>query len=450
MHRKVKKRSAGTLGQAICALEAVAANAAPGGAFNDLLLLDPKSLPFGFADLASATAKAAQVVIAAVKALSEISAILQPQLAEQLAVYIFALALDKVYEGLPLGEENRIPATMVTTMTQTATATTMTTSTSASTGCPDPTKTPGKYKGCICNSPSPASVNLVTPEAHEAMIYMSDLLTGPRVDCPMNADTVITPIPATLFGSESHNVSNHFCEQWHPDQGLYMEVDSSGNNKNPEAHLQGRTPPPSAASYKDWDFGMFYTPVKGGRKCSLDCSGAFYRLPGACASNSGGVYMYSKGNIDAGCGVFAYRIRQSQATMREYDRVCYKKEDFTDKGAINRDIVSYFAANVCQKSDPVRKDDKSTFRHMYTNGEGREAAYQVNIWWKEGCTLENNGPTEMSPWNPLGKSKDDGFLTCDRYLFDKYRECNNGGVGGTIQVGCLVYEFKSDMSERGW
>lgn len=142
MHREVKKRSAGTLGQAICASEAVAANAAPGGAFNDLLLLDPKSLPFGFADLASATAKAAQVVIAAVKALSELSAILQPQLAEQLAVYIFALALDKVYEGLPLGEENRIPATMVTTMTQTATATTMTTSTSASTGCPDLTKTP--------------------------------------------------------------------------------------------------------------------------------------------------------------------------------------------------------------------------------------------------------------------------------------------------------------------
>lgn len=138
-HRGPKRRSAGTLGQAICAAEAVAANAAPGGPFNDLLLLNPSSLPFGFADLASATAKAAQVVIKAVEALSVLSA-LTPQLAEQVAVYIFALALDKVYEGLPLGKENRIHASMVTTMPQTATATT--TTTSSSTRCPDPTKTP--------------------------------------------------------------------------------------------------------------------------------------------------------------------------------------------------------------------------------------------------------------------------------------------------------------------
>ncbi|KAK8102371.1 hypothetical protein PG984_015517 [Apiospora sp. TS-2023a] len=137
-HHDSKKRAQGTYGKAICASIAVAGNAAPGGPFNDLLLLSPNSLPFGFADLRSAASQASQIVIAAVRALTELVA-LGPELAEQLALYIFALALDKVYEGLPLGEENRIHASMVTTMTRTATATTTTTT---ATGCPDPTKTP--------------------------------------------------------------------------------------------------------------------------------------------------------------------------------------------------------------------------------------------------------------------------------------------------------------------
>lgn len=140
-HHNSKKRAQGTFGKAICASIAVAGNAAPGGPFNDLLLLGPNSLPFGFADLHSAAAQASQIVISAVRALTELVS-LGPEIAEQLALYIFALSLDHIYDGLPLGEENRIHASMVTTMTRTATATATTTT---ATGCPDPTKTPVRH-----------------------------------------------------------------------------------------------------------------------------------------------------------------------------------------------------------------------------------------------------------------------------------------------------------------
>ncbi|KAK7946399.1 uncharacterized protein PG986_010720 [Apiospora aurea] len=265
----------------------------------------------------------------------------------------------------------------------------------------------------------------------------------------MNADTVITPIPATLFGSEHHNISNHFCEQWHSDKSAYMKVDSSGNNKNPEIHLRGRTPPPSAGDWKDWDFDLFYTPSDDGKKCSVDCSEAFYQRSSACASNSGGVYMYSKGSLDVGCGDFGYNINRAKVARREYERGCYTKEDFIWNGPVEFGLVNYFTQYACpDMKKPVKKGDEATFRHLYRPSNSG-ATYQYNVWWKEGCELENDGPTEALISDPLDTSpKDD--LTCVNYMLDNYRKCNNGGVGGTIQVGCLVYEFKADRSERGW
>ncbi|KAK7916910.1 hypothetical protein PG985_010518 [Apiospora marii] len=465
-HHDSKKRAQGTYGKSICASIAVAGNAAPGGPFNDLLLLSPNSLPFGFADLASAAAQASRIVISAVQALTELVS-LGPELSEQLALYIFALALDKVYEGLPLGEENRIRASMVTTMAKTATATATTTTTTA-TGCPDPTKTPlvcgvehedcqlqfptppkqettckeGQYKGCDCKAPSSVSIDLVSPEEQKAIVYLTSSHTAPQADCPMNADTEITPIPATLFASEKHNISNHFCERWHSDTSSYMMVDSSGNNKDPDIHLRGRTPPPSAGDWKDWDFNLFYTPSKGGSGAQL--------IVARRSTGSPAPALQILGELDVGCGNFGYNIHRAKAELREYDRVCYKKDDFVWKGPISSGHVTTIAHFYgCPDPDkPVRKDDKSTFRHAYyVPGPGGEA-YQFNIWWKEGCTLDNGGPSEALIANPLDKSPSDRG-DCIRYMLDNYRECNNGGVGGTIQVGCLIYEFKADTSERG-
>jgi hypothetical protein len=133
-HPSSKKRAGATLGQAICAAEAVAAGAVPGGPFNDLLLLSPTNLPFGFADAAGATAQAAGVVADFVLAYAPMLTI-GPELADQLSVYLFALAIDTIVQNIPLADQNRIQSSMVTTGTTTSAS-------STSSGCPDPTGTP--------------------------------------------------------------------------------------------------------------------------------------------------------------------------------------------------------------------------------------------------------------------------------------------------------------------
>jgi hypothetical protein len=137
-HPSAKKRAGATLGQAICAAEAVAGGAVPGGTFNDLLLLSPTNLPFGFADAVGAVAQASGVVADFVQAYAPLLSI-GPELADQLTVYIFALAMDTIVENIPLTNKNRIQSSMITISTATGTTTS---SSSSSSSCPDPVATP--------------------------------------------------------------------------------------------------------------------------------------------------------------------------------------------------------------------------------------------------------------------------------------------------------------------
>lgn len=129
--RRSRKRGDPNYGAAICGAEAAALQASPGGPFNDLLLLDMEQLSFGFADAAGAAARAASVVVDFVKDYAPLLAI-DPSTAEQLGNYLFALAIDTLIDNNAIGQNNRIPSSLITTSTATSTKS----------GCPDPTASP--------------------------------------------------------------------------------------------------------------------------------------------------------------------------------------------------------------------------------------------------------------------------------------------------------------------
>lgn len=133
-----KHRATGTYGQAICGAEAVASMAGPGGPFNDLLLLRQDQMPFGFANGAGEAFRAANVVADFVLAYAPLLTI-SPEVANQIATYLLALAIDTIVENVPLKGENRIASSLVTTA---PTATRTAAPTTSQTGCPDPTTTP--------------------------------------------------------------------------------------------------------------------------------------------------------------------------------------------------------------------------------------------------------------------------------------------------------------------
>jgi hypothetical protein len=88
----------------------------------------------------------------------------------------------------------------------------------------------------------------------------------------------------------------------------------------------------------------------------------------------------------------------------------------------------------------IKKGDKSTFVQNVT--WFGDAPYQYNIWWREGCTLVHNGPDLVYAADPLLQGNGAAPIKCQETLRWNWKGCTgNGGIGGNVQLGCLVYEF---------
>ncbi|KAI3317157.1 pectin lyase fold/virulence factor [Xylariaceae sp. AK1471] len=68
--------------------------------------------------------------------------------------------------------------------------------------------------------------------------------------------------------------------------------------------------------------------------------------------------------------------------------------------------------------------------------------YDYRCEWVPGCVTE---VAEQNYILPLGT---DTELTAYDILVDNYEQCNNGGVGGTCQVGCLLYTFEGGRGDN--
>jgi hypothetical protein len=163
--------------------------------------------------------------------------------------------------------------------------------------------------------------------------------------------------------------------------------------------------------------------------------------------------MYEEGSLDVGCGTFNYKIHERELTeLKEYDQFCYKTDDFPKlaKAGVNKKQIGRYADVLCnaKRYFIIKKDDKSTFIHG--SQKAKKVPYQYNVWWKDGCTLADNGPTWMYVGNPLLEEDMPNDDVCRDNLHRNWKDCNNGGVGGRIQIGCLIYEFKADPEDRTW
>ncbi|KAG9498442.1 hypothetical protein J7337_009247 [Fusarium musae] len=106
-----------------------------------------------------------------------------------------------------------------------------------------------------------------------------------------------------------------------------------------------------------------------------------------------------------------------------------------------------YAGFACPETESkmIKKDDNSTFisyqRWIYG------APYLYNVYWKDLCELEN-GKTEQDVTDPLEEGWEPGARVCQESLTKAYRGCDNEGAGGSLQAGCLVYEFQARDKDK--
>lgn len=113
--------------------------AGPGGLIQDLLLINPAQMPFGFADGAEEASRAAGAVADFVLAYAPLLTI-GDELANQLATFLLVLAIDTIVENVPLKGQNRVASSLITTSPSPTTTTSSTTMT-CETGCPNASDT---------------------------------------------------------------------------------------------------------------------------------------------------------------------------------------------------------------------------------------------------------------------------------------------------------------------
>ncbi|KAH7333207.1 hypothetical protein BKA65DRAFT_596796 [Rhexocercosporidium sp. MPI-PUGE-AT-0058] len=478
--KTLRRRAGPGYGAAICAVEGVAAMAQPGGAMGDLLLLNPGQVRFGFAAGAGDIARAAGVAVGFVQAYAPMLN-LPDDVAIQLGNFLFALAVDTLINNLPLAEENRIEATLLTTETMATSTPTSTTSTSStSSGCPDPTSTPlicgnddkdncevelpkepggdakcksGEYQGCMCYTPQEVYINMASNEEQLTMLLTWNLLGHQTSEPPQAAEPVAkcdvkyrSGIPGNVFGGPTNNVYHNFCDKWVAGIELKMTVDALGNDRAPvgQLMLRPRVPPQDPSNYMYYNIDLGFKPSVGGKKCVYECTQAFGQITSGCSNAGSKVQvMQTTGSIDVDCGVFEYSITPPSTTpLVLQNRNCYGANDFGSHKDIHESEVRKFSSMACAGTarTPIRSDDPSSNRRFATFDNKQPIQYK--IYWKEGCVLEPPGGEEIYPSNPLA-SKDAGSTYCQGLLIDNFKKCNNGGVGGNIQAGCLVYDFKA-------
>ncbi|KAI0529941.1 hypothetical protein GGR58DRAFT_518848 [Xylaria digitata] len=267
---------------------------------------------------------------------------------------------------------------------------------------------------------------------------------SPTTQCDVNN---LSNIPKNVFDGPQNNVYHQFCDKWAAGTEPIMTVDAKGNNKDAEGQLRSlrRTPPANADAYTHYNINLGFKPSDSGNECVQDCADAFSQIGSAC-SNTGAQdqFMQSSGSLDVECGVFDYNIAKTIPPELQ-ERHCYGADEFGSHGDIHGWRLDRITTRVCSGLGDamIKRGDPST--NIAARDDDNGQPVQLNIYWEDNCVIDYPNPDEVDAGLPLGKTLEGNIRDayCKKLFTDNWGQCNNGGAGGSIQAGCIVYEFKA-------
>ncbi|KAK1600759.1 uncharacterized protein LY79DRAFT_664975 [Colletotrichum navitas] len=136
------------------------------------------------------------------------------------------------------------------------------------------------------------------------------------------------------------------------------------------------------------------------------------------------------------------RIRAPGITPLEAQaRVCNLEADYSPHDPIDpkkqEKGVSAFCDLLRGKGGYLEPGMESQ-RVEFQDANGGRHHYKVE--WAAGCQTEVESQAIRRPLGHVGAS-----LNCHDLMRENYLLCHNGGVGGKVQVGCLIYTYNGGI-----
>ncbi|KAK8093891.1 glucan -beta-glucosidase protein [Apiospora hydei] len=113
---------------------------------------------------------------------------------------------------------------------------------------------------------------------------------------------------------------------------------------------------------------------------------------------------------------------------------CHRPADFPGHADIAAEDQQNFSVDFSGQSHSGLKPGS---KPIYMKASGtHDISYEYEARWIDGC--ETTVPSQ-SFQSPLGEGN--GDITAYLLVREDFTKCNNGGIGGWTQVGCLKYTF---------
>ncbi|KAH7165280.1 hypothetical protein EDB81DRAFT_942360 [Dactylonectria macrodidyma] len=254
----------------------------------------------------------------------------------------------------------------------------------------------------------------------------------------------------TSSNTEDRNLAN-------VESNIWSQLLDSFCEDNPklsrDIHETKKTSDLGLDSYEGWTFDFALETTAENNCSSYSCVDVFGKFT---QCTYGSHTKYKTGKLELDCGTAKYAMNEPDSeddtpdeepktALEMQNAKCYGADDFGDHGDIQESSVRGYSGWACAGTalKTIKAGEEDSFRTFYT--VTNDVPYQFNIYWKDGCELET-GQTEMYASNPLDE-ENSGHTRCQEIFIDNYKRCINGGVGGSNQAGCLVYEFKAEKRD---
>ncbi|OHE98983.1 hypothetical protein CORC01_05673 [Colletotrichum orchidophilum] len=119
-------------------------------------------------------------------------------------------------------------------------------------------------------------------------------------------------------------------------------------------------------------------------------------------------------------------------------RICNNEADFNPHPPIHSDKQKKGADYFCNNYAGIMESGMRSLRVEWHDEFGGRHHFKVS--WAEGC-IANGGTQHIRYPNGLQNTNP----TCNDLMKDNYLQCNNGGVGGKVQAGCLIYAYNGGI-----